>query len=266
MKIKSVVLFFIFLFPIYSFSQIQGEDEVYLDGDLIEPKFKGGGLEKLYEFINQEFDYSKVTKAGKMIVSFTIDKTGVLNNIRVLQYNDVQSAAEIFRVLYKAPNWVAAKRGGKPVSLEMKIPLEFKLKEPVLINSRITNNAQTSDKVFSDSSNKSDGINSVKNSGNKATGTETKPEYSPGLSRFYQFIAQNYRTPDVEGLKGKVIVSFVVDTDGTLTDFKVIKDLGFGTGIEAIRVLKMSPKWTPGTQNGVPIRCQYSLPINISSQ
>ena len=155
MKIKSVVLFFIFLFPMYSFSQIQGEDEVYLDGDLIEPKFKGGGLEKLYEFINQEFDYSKVTKAGKMVVSFTIDKTGVLNNIRVLQYNDVQSAAEIFRVLNKAPNWVAAKRGGKPVSLEMKIPLEFKLKEPVLINSRITNNAQTSDKVFSDSSNKS---------------------------------------------------------------------------------------------------------------
>ncbi len=58
-------------------------------------------VRKIYEFINQEFDYSKVTKAGKMVVSFTIDKTGVLNNIRVLQYNDVQSAAEIFRVLTK---------------------------------------------------------------------------------------------------------------------------------------------------------------------
>lgn len=249
MTIKSALFFLIFLFPISTFSQIEGEDEIYLNGDLIEPKFNGGGLEKFYEFINKEFDYSKVTKAGKMIFSFTIDKTGVLSNIRIIEYNDVSSAAEIFRVLNKAPNWECAKRGGKPVSLDMKIPLEFKVKKPVIVNSQ----------------NKLEEANTVKKSGNNTTGAETKPGYSQGISKFFKFIAENYRTPEVEGLKGKVIISFIVDIDGTLTDFKIIKDLGYGTGNEAIRVLKMSPKWTPATQNGVPIRCQYSLPINVQS-
>lgn len=250
MTIKSALFFLIFLFPISTFSQIEGEDEIYLNGDLIEPKFNGGGLEKFYEFINQEFDYSKVNKAGKMIVSFTIDKTGVLNNIRIIQYNDVQSAAEIFRVLNKAPKWVSAKRGGKPISLDMKVPLEFKVKEPVIVSSQ----------------NKLEEANTVKKSGNNTTGTETKPEFSAGLKEFYQFIAKNYRTPDVQGLKGKVIVSFIVDVDGSLTNFMIEEDLGYGTGKEAIRVLKMSPKWIPGTQNGVPVRCLYSLPITISSR
>lgn len=245
---KKIVLCCLFIFSNFIYSQGGEYDDVY-GSDVIEPKFKGGGLDKFYEFIYQEFDYSKVTKSGKMIISFTIDNNGVLNNIRILEYNDVQSASEIFRVLNKAPNWVSAKRGGKPISLDMKVPLEFKVKEPVIVNSQ----------------NSSDVVNSLKTTGNNIGATEKKPQFASGLTKFYQFIAQNYRTPDVEGLKGKVIVSFVVDTDGTLTDFKVIKDLGYGTGMEAIRVLKMSPKWSPGTQNGVPIRCQYSLPINVRS-
>ncbi len=263
MKIKSVVLFFIFLFPIYSFSQIQGEDEVYLDGDLIEPKFKGGGLEKLYEFINQEFDYSKVTKAGKMMVSFTIDKAGVLNNIRVLQYNDVQSAAEIFRVLNKAPNWVAAKRGGKPVSLEMKIPLEFKLKEPVLTKLQKNNTNGPTDKVIIDSQKKLDTVTDKNDPIYNTAGIEVKPEFPGGLEQFYQYISRNYKTPNVAGLKGKVFVSFVIEKDGRVDDIKVIRDIGYGTGKEATRVLKNCPNWIPGEQQGKKVRVLYSLPINI---
>jgi protein TonB len=85
------------------------------------------------------------------------------------------------------------------------------------------------------------------------------------LVRFQEFIAKNYRTPDVEGLRGKVIVSFVVEKDGSIVDVKVIKDLGYGTGAEAIRVLKLSPKWTPAMQDGKPVRVMYSLPITIRS-
>lgn len=264
MKIKLLLLFFIFLFPISAFTQIQGEDEVYLDGDLIEPKFNGGGLEKLYEFINQEFDYSKVTKAGKMIVSFTIDKTGVLNNMRILQYNDVQSAAEIFRVLNKAPKWVAAKRGGKPVSLEMKIPLDFKLKEPVLMRSQKTNTNLPIEKVRTESQLKADSINIKKDKIYNTAGVEVKPEFPGGLEQFYKYIAQNYKTPNVAGLKGKVFVSFVIEKDGSVVDVKVIRDIGYGTGEEAIRVLKNCPNWIPGEQQGKKVRVLYSLPINIA--
>jgi protein TonB len=71
--------------------------------------------------------------------------------------------------------------------------------------------------------------------------------------------------PEEEGLSGKIMVSFIVETDGSLSNIKVLKDIGYGSGAEAIRVLKKSPKWMPGKQNGKPVRVEYTMPISISS-
>lgn len=97
-------------------------------------------------------------------------------------------------------------------------------------------------------------------------GIEVKPEFPGGMEKFYSFVGKNYRTPDEGGLKGKVYVTFVVEKDGSLTDIKVLRDIGYGTGKEAIRVLQKCPKWNPGIQNGKPVRVLYSLPITIVSQ
>jgi protein TonB len=96
-------------------------------------------------------------------------------------------------------------------------------------------------------------------------GIEVKPDFPGGMEKFYKFVGKNYQVPEEEGLKGKVFVSFVVEKDGSLTDIKVIRDIGYGTGKEAIRVLKACPKWNPGEQNGKKVRVLYSLPINIQS-
>lgn len=96
-------------------------------------------------------------------------------------------------------------------------------------------------------------------------GIEVKPDFPGGLEKFYAFVGKNYQAPEEEGLKGKVYVTFVVEKDGSLTDIKVIRDIGYGTGKEAIRVLNKCPKWTPGEQNGKKVRCTFSLPINIQS-
>jgi protein TonB len=96
-------------------------------------------------------------------------------------------------------------------------------------------------------------------------GIEVKPDFPGGIEKFYKFVGNNYVTPEEEGLKGKVYVTFVVEKDGSLTDIKVIRDIGYGTGKEAIRVLKKSPRWAPGVQNGKPVRVLFSLPITIQS-
>ena len=98
-----------------------------------------------------------------------------------------------------------------------------------------------------------------------SSGVEVKPEFPGGIEKFYAFLGKNFQMPDEEGLKGKVYVTFVVEKDGSLTDIKVIRDIGYGTGKEAIRVLKKCPKWTPGEQNGKKVRVLYSLPITIQS-
>jgi protein TonB len=91
---------------------------------------------------------------------------------------------------------------------------------------------------------------------------EVRPDFPGGIQKFYDFVSKNYRAPE-EDVKGKVYIQFVVEKDGTLTDIKVMRDLGYGTGAEAIRVLKKSPRWKPGVQNGRPVRVLYSLPISI---
>lgn len=94
---------------------------------------------------------------------------------------------------------------------------------------------------------------------------ETRPEYPGGTDKFYKFIAANVimsENPEFAG--GKVFASFVIEKDGMLNDIKIIRDsAGFGMADEVIRVLKMSPKWTPGIQNGKPVRVQYAIPVSF---
>lgn len=97
-------------------------------------------------------------------------------------------------------------------------------------------------------------------------GIEVKPDFPGGMDKFYKFIAENFKTPKVDKLDGKVYVTFVIEKDGSLTDIKVLRDLGYGTGKEAIRVLELSPKWLAGELNGRKVRCTYSLPISIESK
>lgn len=94
-------------------------------------------------------------------------------------------------------------------------------------------------------------------------GIDVKPEFQGGMDAFYQFIGKHYNVPKVKKLDGKVYVTFVIEKDGSLTALKVLRDIGYGTGKEAIRVLMLSPKWIPGEQNGQKVRCMFSLPISI---
>jgi periplasmic protein TonB len=110
-----------------------------------------------------------------------------------------------------------------------------------------------------------DVVEEVDNNIYNTAGIEVKPDFPGGIEKFYGFVGKNYQVPEEEGLKGKVFVSFVVEKDGSLTDIKVIRDIGYGTGKEAIRVLKSCPRWNPGEQNGKKVRVLYSLPINIQS-
>lgn len=95
-------------------------------------------------------------------------------------------------------------------------------------------------------------------------GIEVKPDFPGGINKFYSFVANNFKFEE-EGVSGRVFVTFVVERDGSLTDIKVVRDIGYGSGAEAIRVLKKSPRWVPGEQNGKKVRVLYSLPIAIQA-
>ena len=95
------------------------------------------------------------------------------------------------------------------------------------------------------------------------TATEKKPDFPGGIKAFYEFVGQNFKAPEAK-VNGRVYIKFIVEADGSLSNFEIMRDIGYGTGEEAVRVLKLSPKWIPGEQDGTPVRVQYSLPISIS--
>jgi len=96
---------------------------------------------------------------------------------------------------------------------------------------------------------------------------ETPPSPKGGMMEFYRYIGQNYKYPKAAvdaKVEGRVLISFVVERDGSLTEIKILKDLGYGTGEEAVRMLKGSPKWNPGIRKGEPVRVQFTLPIQLN--
>jgi protein TonB len=87
------------------------------------------------------------------------------------------------------------------------------------------------------------------------------------MEKFYAYLQKTMRYPAVareNGTQGKVIVSFVCERDGSLTDIHVTRGIGDGCDEEAARVIKASPKWSPGIQNGRPVRVAYSVPISFA--
>ncbi|PRD52686.1 M56 family metallopeptidase [Sphingobacterium gobiense] len=101
------------------------------------------------------------------------------------------------------------------------------------------------------------------------TAVEVNPEPKGGLKAFREWVGENYHYPQVAidaGVKGRVVISFIVEADGQLSDFKIVEDLGYGTGEEAIKILKKAEAWRPGIQNGRKVRVAYTLPINMNLQ
>mgnify|MGYP000704684483 CR=1 FL=1 len=95
---------------------------------------------------------------------------------------------------------------------------------------------------------------------------DVKPEFKGGSDKMYKFLSSNIKYPQkakLENIKGRVYIRFIVEKDGTLTDPKVLRGIGSGCDEEALRVVKLMPKWFPGKLRGKPVRTSYILPITF---
>lgn len=95
---------------------------------------------------------------------------------------------------------------------------------------------------------------------------EEKPTFPGGEAEFYKYLGKNVKYPQMEaeqGIEGRVFIEFVVDKDGSITEVKTARGVSPGLDKEAARVMKASPKWSPGKQNGRPVKVRYVIPINF---
>lgn len=84
--------------------------------------------------------------------------------------------------------------------------------------------------------------------------------------KMHDFMYQNLQYPAFaleKGTEGMVVVSFVVEKDGSISNASVLREIGAGCGDEAVRIVESMPKWNPGKQRGRPVRVRYNLPFRF---
>lgn len=90
------------------------------------------------------------------------------------------------------------------------------------------------------------------------------PEFEGGMKGWARFLQRNLRYPNLaqeNGVQGRVMVSFVIEKDGSISDVKLISGIGSGCDEEALRVIRKSPNWKPGKQNSQSVRVRYTMPL-----
>lgn len=98
---------------------------------------------------------------------------------------------------------------------------------------------------------------------------EEMPEFPGGEPALRQFIANAIKYPVIaqeNGIQGRVYVTFVVNTDGSIADARIARGVDPSLDKEALRVVNSLPKWKPGKQRGKPVRVSYTVPINFVLQ
>lgn len=95
---------------------------------------------------------------------------------------------------------------------------------------------------------------------------EQLPEFPGGIVQFMKWLTRNLRYPPIaqsQRIQGKVVVSFIINKDGSIASPTIVQSVDPVLDREALRVVKMMPRWKPGLQNGKPCRTMFAIPVNF---
>lgn len=207
------------------------------------PSFPGGDAE-LLKYIATNIKYPKESQdngeQGRVICSFIVGRDGSVNNPEVLRGVTPLLNEEAVRVINTMPRWNPGMQRGKAVAVKYTVPITFRLKSPV---------EEAKEETL--------------------TVVDVMPQYPGGDRELLKFIAQSIKYPtDAQeaGVQGRVICSFVVDKKGNIVEPKIIRGIDPSLDAEALRVIGMMPRWTPGRQDGKAVRILYTVPITFRLQ
>ncbi|WP_353197834.1 M56 family metallopeptidase [Parapedobacter defluvii] len=198
--------------------------------------------------------------------------------LRVLQSKRVDSLAPIGKYLATIEFRLSGKGGMSDEMLPPPppVPAEYTILSPIVIVGfppKVTRRSEPKSTRAGQNAKQNEEAKTILKdavSGNQVfQSVEVNPEPQGGMRAFMEYIAKNYDYPQeaIEAeINGKLLVSFIVEKDGSLTDIRLIEDLGYGTGDAALRVVRNGQKWSPGIQNGQPVRVAYTLPIRLNLQ
>ena len=218
-------------------------DPLEIYDEVEKPAVPAGGVAAYAQYLadNQRYPTQALQagKQGTVPVTFIIEKTGSISHVTVAQPLEPTLDAEAIRLIASAPRWAPAQHLGRVVRQRITVPVMFQV--PGAAGGGSSTDGQT---------------------------ISLKPE-SParpvgGTDAFFEWIRKNQRYPALarqRKIEGHVKVEFLIQSDGSLTDVKVVQRLGSGLDEEAVRLIKAAPKWEPARFEGKPIKQKMVLPV-----
>jgi len=212
----------------------------------------------LGEYLSRNIHYPdsarKAGIEGRVIVKFVVGESGNISDAQVFRGIGYGCDEEAVRVIKNMPPWKPGKQNGKAVKVYYTQPIAFKLEtEKKVVESGPT------------------GIAPVDPTGNVQAPQPPKVysyvEQMPSAPyEMNEYLAKNIHYPKAArkaSVQGRVIVQFVVNEDGSISDVKVLRGIGAGCDEEAARVVREMPKWKPGKQNGKAVKTSFTQPISF---
>ena len=238
----------------------------------VNPGFVGGFKQFMFylsETVNFPSDCDNSVHYGdSLTVRLIVTREGKIQNpVQINKGGCTALNQEILRCISRSPSWIPGQVAGKFVSsyLTLKISLmDFMPQGPAPVENITVNRKPVTDlnPSGSDAIKDNDTIYNYPNS----YGNVEIPKYPGNLS---EFILNEFQYPSrcsEENISGSVVLRFVVEKDGSITDIQVTEKTAACPefSYEAIRVLKKSGRWKPGSQNGKPVRMYLSLPVRLA--
>ena len=212
------------------------------------PQFPGGP-QRLLDYLRRVTKYPKdaleLGISGKVYVNYVVDTTGAITNIKLFRGVYPSLDEEAIRVVKTMPNWTPGYVNGHKVRVRYTIPIKF-----------YTRNTPTGTPF----------IPYCNASEREIKKIDQQPQFPGGKVELIKFIQKNLRYPQaafINNIKGQVLVYFEVSKNGKLSHIKVYEGHHALLETEALRVVKLMPKWEPGIDKGEKVKSQYVLPITF---
>ena len=221
------------------------------------PEFPGG-MGECMKFIGKNIKYPTQAQEngiqGRVIVQMIVTKEGDIAEAKVVRNVDPLLDAEALRVINSMPKWKPGKQKGEAVNVKYTIPVMFRLSNETPETKKEKESTATEETV---------------NENTIFQVVEEMPEFPGGMRECMNFLDKNLKYPATaqeNEVQGRVIVQFVVDTDGSILEPNVVRGVNPELDAEALRVISIMPKWKPGKQRGKAVRVKYTIPVMFRLQ
>ena len=237
---------FLILFVGLTVATAVGQEQVYRSVEQM-PEFPGGAV-ALMRYIDSQVQIPQIPEKitnGRVVVQFVVQSDGSIGEVKVVRSVHPDYDQQAIHVIKSLPNFEPRRQDGQAVAVWYTLPVSFRDKESGAGYGFMT-------KPKFDTHSDTTIYRSV----------EQMPRFPGGEAALMKYINAHLQTPQTsENIKGNVIVQFVVQSDGSIGEVKVLRSVHPDYDQEAVRIVKSLPNFEPGRQDGKAVAVWYTLPV-----